>query len=590
MQPRPYQVAAKRAIYRAFRDHRSVLVVLPTGTGKTIIFSMIAGEGAEAGRRMLILAHREELVAQAVDKLYRVTGVTAAVEMAKRKEGLRTWVESADMFGEGTGGWVGDEVEPAEAEGKVASVVVGSVQSMVRRLKRFPPDYFHLVVVDEAHHTTARSYRSIVDHFSEAKVLGVTATPDRGDKAALGQVFETTAFQYEIEDAIGDGWLVPIIQHEVETDQLDLSKCRTTAGDFNAKDLDEVMTQAGLLHEVAGPTVELCGDRPAIVFTVTVKHAYLLAEVLREHARDRARKLGRPEPPNAIAMALDGTADRVTRAKVVGDFMAGHTQYLCNVMLYSEGFDAPNCAAIVAARPTKSRALYSQQLGRGTRTLPGVVDVFADEEQFQERVDAIAASAKPDMLVLDFAGNAGRHKLCNALDVLGGDASPAVKKAAKAILDRGEVEDVLAALRLARQQIAEMEQERLRDRARRGYRTRAIDPFAAMGVSDRADPERRPATEPQRAALLKWGVNPEGMDRRQASRLLSAIIQRKRDGLASHKMCAKLLEHRLPPELVWGLTKQDASKLIAELVKFGWRRPPSWDVRFSPARRHEARD
>lgn len=533
--------------------------------GKTIVFAHMAAEGARNGRRTLILAHREELVLQAVDKLHTATGVRAAVEMAQRKEGLKP---RGELFGEGESESI--EILPA--------VVVASVQSMVRRLDRFARDHFDLIVVDEGHHTPAKTYQQILSHFSDAKVVGVTATPDRGDKVALREAFDSVAYTYEIKDAIKDGWLVPVRQLYVETDTLDLRKCRTTAGDLNQGDLDAIMSEASMLHEVAGPTVELAEDRPTLIFTVTVRHAHLLAAVLREHVKDRARKLGRSEPPDSVVAALDGTSNKEERAAVVAAFQRGDVQYLCNCALFTEGFDAPPTAVVVMGRPTKSRALYAQMLGRGTRPLTGLVDGVPDAEL---RRAAVAGSVKPDLLVLDFAGNSGKHSLVNAVDVLDGEASEPEQALARGMLERGEIQDVLEALARAREQIAEMERRRFREQARRGHRTVAIDPFQALGVTNPGeDSWGRTVTEKQTAFLDKKGIKSEGMSRRQASSLIGRLIERQDGDKATYKQVNRLIKTGLDPEVVWEMSFRGASDLITELVRNKWKRPASWDERF----------
>jgi superfamily II DNA or RNA helicase len=553
---RPYQEDAKAGIYASWRaGHRSSLLVLPTGCGKTVVFNDIAADGAKHGRRTLILAHRKELIAQAADKLQRFHGIEAAVEMADRKEAQ----EAGSLFGDGP------------------PVVVASIQSMVRRLKRFAPDYFDLVIADECHHSPSRTWAAVLEHFSEAKVLGVTATPDRGDKVALGQIFDDVGYELQIQDAITEGWLVPITQTIVETKGIDLSKVRITAGDFNAADLDAVMSEAGALHEIAAPIVEEAGDRQTIVFCVTVAHAYLLAEVMREYVRARAERLHRPLTQ---VEALDGTSSPEDRADVLRRFHDGDTQFLLNCALFTEGFDEPAAACVAIARPTKSRALYAQMLGRGTRTLPGVVDSISERGFGDERRAAITKSNKPDLLILDFAGNAGKHSLANAVDVLDGEATKPEVSLAKGMVARGEVKDILEALRLAREQIAERERVRIREEARKGYRTRVVDPFQALGVDGRADSWGREISEKQAGVLDRAGIDPKNLDRAQASRLITALVKRREDGAASFKQAKVLMRAGLERELVAGLSFEAASALVDELASNRWRWPSSWDERF----------
>lgn len=556
MDLRPYQQQARSAVYDSLRNVRSTVLVLPTGTGKTIVFASIAAQAVENDRRVLILAHREELVDQAVDKLRTAVDVDAAVEMANRKQAL----VPAEQLG------LDNAVVPTRGPDGLPLITVGSVQSMVRRLDKFDPGHFQLVVMDEAHHAPAATYRQILSHFDGAKVLGVTATPDRGDKVALRQVFEDVAMTYEIKDAVDDGWLVPVHQHMVECEGLDFSKCRTTAGDLNQGDLDGVMRQMEMLHAVAGPTVELAGDRPTLIFTVTVAHAHGLADVLRGYTQHRVE-------------ALDGTSPKEQRREVVEAFKRGEIRYLCNCALFTEGFDAPAAACVAMARPTKSRAFYAQMLGRGTRPLPDAI-AGLNAATPEIRRQAIAASKKPDLMVLDFVGNAGRHSLIHAIDVLDGEATQPEVSIAKSLLDKGAVHDVLDALRLAREQLRAMELERMRQQARTSFRTMQVDPFMAFGCDNRSDSWDRPPSDKQISVLERAGINGQGLDRAQCSTLIGAMIKRRDDGLCTFKQANRLIKAGVDPKVVWTLPMKVASEMITELARNRWRTPDSWAQRF----------
>lgn len=551
MDLRPYQNEARRGIYSSLKEYSSTLAVLATGLGKTVVFSSIAEDAAKKGRRVLILAHREELVTQAADKFQRVSGLRAAVEMGPRREGMAP----ANME------LIPGVAPPAGSE--FPSVVVSSVQTMVRRLDKFPADHFHLLVIDEAHHAPATTYRKIIDHF-DAKVLGVTATPDRGDKKALGQVFEDVAFRYDIQNAISDGWLCPIRQQYVQAENLDLSRCRTTAGDLNSGDLEAAMSEMKVLEQIAGPTIDAAGDRPTLLFAVTVAHAHALAEVLRGHTKHDVR-------------ALDGTTDRDERREVVEAFRNGEIRYLVNCALFTEGFDAPSTALVAMARPTKSRSLYEQMIGRGTRTLDGTLDRLGDSVAEVRRA-AIANSAKPDLLVLDFVGNSGKHNLVSMIDVLAGDASTPEKSIAKGLMEKGEVEDVAEAIRIARSQIEQMELDKLRRTARKNYRTVQVDPFMAFGIESRGeDMLGKEASAKQREVLERAGINPAGIDRTQASRLISSMIARRSGNLATFKQVNRLVKTGLDHKVASRLSFTQASGLITKLAENKWRKPGNWD-------------
>ena len=335
---RPYQDEGVAAALRELEAHRSTIVVWPTGAGKTVLFARVAAAFAARGQRTLFLAHREELIRQAVEKLaVWAPDLRIDVEMAESRATVH------GLFG--------------------SSVVVASVQSITRqaRLTRFPRDWFGLVVVDECHHATAASYHTILDHFAAARVLGVTATPDRGDETALGLVFESVAHVVEIRDAIESGWLCPVRQKAVIVDGLDLSRVRTTAGDLNEGDLERVLTEEEPLHRIAQPIVELAGTRKTLVFCATVEHARQMSEMIARYAAEAGR--GR-------STYLHGGSDDLTRSGTLREFaQGGPVQYLCNCALFTEGFDAPHIECVAVARPTKSRAFYSQCLDARTEVL-----------------------------------------------------------------------------------------------------------------------------------------------------------------------------------------------------------------------------
>ena len=288
---RPYQEAARKSIHTEWENGRlRTLLVLPTGTGKTIVFASVAADQVRAGDRVLILAHRGELLEQAADKLQRSTGLVSAVEKAE-STCLDSWFR----------------------------VVVGSVQTLQRtaRLERFPQDYFGTIIIDEAHHAITDGYRRILDYFSGAKVLGVTATPDRGDMRNLGEVFDSLAFEYKLTDAIKEGYLCKIMAQTIPL-QLDITSVTMSGGDYAVGDLGTALDP--YLEQVNGQSAD--------------------------------------------------------RREILADFDAGKYNVLCNSMLLTEGWDCPSVDCVVVLRPTKVRSLYSQMVGRGTRLSPGKTDLL----------------------------------------------------------------------------------------------------------------------------------------------------------------------------------------------------------------------
>ena len=541
MKMRPYQRDALLAVKREWESVVSTLVVLPTGTGKTILFASAIKSVFPA--RSLVLAHREELIFQAVDKVKRVTGFQCEMEMANYRADL-----SEGLFGG-------------------PQVVVSTIQTQCSgadgsgRMSRFDPNMFGLLIIDEAHHATAATYRRVIDYYRQnpnLKVLGVTATPDRTDEKALGQVYDTVAYDYEIVNAIEDGWLVPIQQQIVEVSGLDVSEVKTTAGDLNGAELARVMEEERNLHEIAGPTIEIVGNRRALVFAASVAHAERLSDILNRHR-------------SGCAGWVCGKTNKDERRKTLAAFGEGKLQYVVNVGVLTEGFDDPGVEVIVMGRPTKSRSLYAQMVGRATRPLPGLVDGV---EPAQARCEAIARSAKPTCLVVDFVGNSGRHKLMTSADILGGEVSDeAVARALKLAKEAGEPVDMAQALA---EQEHELEIERAREAARRAnlkakaaWASRDVSPFdvfALSPVKPRGWNSGKTLSEKQRSILQKAGIDPDAVDYAGGRQLLNEVFRRWDAGLCSYKQARILRKHGH----TGNETREEASQLLD--VIFGKRR------------------
>ena len=284
---RPYQKEAVEASLRELGSVRSTLVVMPTGSGKSLVFTEIAKRRSKD--RILFLAHRDELLTQAVGHF-------------ERNLGEEIGLDKAEAFG-------GDE-----------RIVVGSIQtvSMPTRLERFDPKRFDLVMCDESHHAPAPSYRRVFDYFADAKLWGCTATPDRADEKAMGQVFDSVAFLYEIEDAINDGYLCDVRCSRIEIAGLDLSNVKTVAGDLNQGELDAVMAVEEVLLGVADATMREAGTRKTVLFTTSVANADKLAEILNRHREKCAR-------------TVNGKTETKERRETLADFQDGKFQFLTNV-------------------------------------------------------------------------------------------------------------------------------------------------------------------------------------------------------------------------------------------------------------------
>ena len=527
MNLRPYQTRALDSIEEAFKACSSALAVAPTGTGKTVLFAHAIKRLVPAGRRAMVLAHREELIHQAADKIYSITGEHPAVEMASSR---------AD-----------------ESIFKRATVVVASVQTLITgRVNRFDPSEFELLITDEAHHAPAASYKMVYEHMLSAgcKHLGVTATPDRSDEEALGKVFEAAPFVYELPDAINDGWLTPIHQKMVHVTGLDYSQAKTTAGDLNQSDIARAQSSERTLQEMCHPIVDIAGDRKTIIFATPGSNkgegedyhiADRMTEIMNRHRNDSTRRVSQDTP-------------KEERRKILADYKAGKFQFLLNVGVFTEGFDEPGIELVAITRPTKSRSLYAQMVGRGTRPLPGLVDQW---EQAGDRRAAIASSAKPHLEVLDFVGNSGKHKLITTADILGGNFDDEVVDRARKKAENGESLDMSDALQEAVKEVhAEREAERLRRlkvTATTTYKVQRIDPFDVFDLQperERGWNKGRTATPKQLALLQSYGVDTwPDMPIGRAGQLIDECIRRGKEGKANYRQAKELAQKGLPTDI-----------------------------------------
>jgi superfamily II DNA or RNA helicase len=502
MNLRPYQAAALQAVREAYRQkHRAALVVMPTGTGKTVLFAEIS---RLAKGPVLVLAHRQELVEQAREKISAWCNDVVAVEMAHRRDFTRP-------------------------DGSQPKIAVASIQTLRQRLQHIPRDAFRIVVVDEAHHATADSYREVLNHF-DAHLLGVTATPDRSDRVPLGEVFSTVAFEYDMRTAIQDGWLCPIQSFLVQT-QADFSGVRKIAGELATRDVEDILNQELHLAEIAAPILRERRDRPAIVFAASVAHAYSLTRVMNELAGD----------PN-FAAAVDGTTSYELRAPVLDRFRRGHIKVLVNCALFTEGFDVPQIALVAIARPVLSRSFYAQMVGRGTRIAPG----------------------KKDLLVLDFVPSNCRHSLAQAVDIFA-SANPEVQERARRIAAEVSAEGQAIALERALE-LAQQEQEA--QEASVAYQLKKRDPFAAVGIDFSVYVRRSRGGERASAPQLEFfqraglpAAQVAQLSSREAEALREALLERKAVGLCTPKQAKQLVALGIDPR---NLYYDEAKELLRE--------------------------
>lgn len=374
---RPYQREACDAVHAALDDGCTAPAVgLPTGTGKTVVFSDVIRERAPTGRAV-VLAHRDELLRQAAEK-YREVDADADVGFVQ-----------AGRF----------DVDH--------SVVVASVQTLAgkRRLDAFPFEDVTTWVVDEAHHAVAPTYRRILERRrADSLLLGVSATLERGDKVGLGAVWERVVYLKTLQEMIEAGYLVDIRAFDVRLNY-DLGRLRTSHGDFVASQVEEVLDSTGAYSVAANAWLEHAAGRPTIAFTPTIDSAHQLAATFRD--------AGVP------AEAVDGIMPLDERRAIIARLKTGETTLVANAMVLTEGFDEPSVACIIVARPTKSRPLYVQMVGRGTRLHPGKADlVVLDLVGNTDRVDLVTLprlfGLKPGQAERDGAASAARSSAAGA--------------------------------------------------------------------------------------------------------------------------------------------------------------------------------
>ena len=517
---RPYQVEAKDAILREWSEGRKkTLLVLPTGTGKTCAFAKVAEEQVLHGERVLIMAHRSELLDQAADKVKLVTSIDCAREKAE-----------------------------CSSLGSDLPITVGSVQSLCqeRRLQQFKPDHYGTVIVDEAHHCLSDSYQRILEHFPGAHVLGVTATPDRSDMRDLGRYFDSLAYEYTLTQAIREGYLVPIKAQMIPL-RLDISNVGISNGDYNAGEIGTALEP--YLRQIAQEIVENYGHRRTVVFLPLVKISQAFCGMLNE--------MGLP--------AAEVNGNSPDRAEILRDFEAGKYSVLCNSMLLTEGWDCPVVDCIVCLRPTRSRSLYQQLIGRGTRLSPG----------------------KTELLILDFLWMTERHDLCRPSSLISKDAEIA-KRIDKQVEDSAYGVDIMDAEEEAEKDVLREREESLsRELAEmRNRKRQLVDPLQyAMSIAaeDLAGYyptfawEMGPPSEKQLKFLENRGIYAQSVENMgKASLLINRLISRQNAGLSTPKQIRCLERYGFRQVGTW--TFDQAGRMISRLAANNWRVPYGFDT------------
>lgn len=385
MKLRPYQ---QEAVDQAMKQWESgkqrVLLNLATGAGKTVIFSAIIKQLLEENRdnRILVLAHRSELLEQARDKIEAITHEKTALEKAA------SW----------------SLLNPH-------SVTIGSVQTFNSgvRLYYFDQNYFDYIILDECHHLSDGAL-NVLNYFPEAKILGVTATPERSDMRNISDYFEIEAFRYSMADATKDGYLCPIRVKNIPL-KIDIQNVSITKGDFATGEIAHAVEP--YLDAIADKIVAVCRNRKTVIFLPVIKTSQKMTEILSERGFRVAE--------------VHGTSK--DRKQILEDFALGKYDILCNSLLLTEGWDCPSVNTIICLRPTKSKGIYRQIVGRGTRLYPG----------------------KTETLLLDFFWLTQQHDICRPSCLVASDEYEAMKM--DQIIMKNHEMDLLVAQELAKAEI-----------------------------------------------------------------------------------------------------------------------------------------
>lgn len=498
MEARPYQQAVLSAVTRGWREFRKQLVVMPTGSGKTCVFSWLAQ--AEQPGRTLILAHRDELVDQAIDKLHKATGLMAQKEKAEFTASLQ------------------------------APVVVASIQTMRRRLEKWPADHFSLVVCDEAHHVLADEWQSVMQHFT-SRVLGVTATSDRGDKRNLGQFFENVAHEVSLFELINQGYLSRIHVKAIPL-KIDLSSVKITKGDYDANGLGSVIEP--YLAAIAEKIKVEAAERRTLVFLPLIATSQLFVEKCQEIGIN--------------ARHIDGQSP--DRKEILADFANDKFELLSNSALLFEGYDDPGIDCIAMLRPTKSRPLYAQAIGRGTRIAP----------------------MKENLLLLDFLWLSQKHNLVRPAHLVAAseDMAQAITQLS---FESGGSEDLEALASTAQQKREEKLRRELEAKSRKqAFSADAMEFCLNVGSLATAEWEdcmewhTRPPSEKQLALIQGAGIAPDSIrSRGHASAVIELIQSRRKLKLATPKQVKMLIkfQHAAPH----AATFEQASAFISSKLR-----------------------
>lgn len=470
-----------------------------TGSGKTEVFGELCERVAAKGGRSLVLVHTKELVDQIAHRL--------------RARNLRVGVERAAKT-----------VDPLLD----VDVVVCSAQSMSRRLGKYLPGAFALLVCDEAHHTPSVTQRKIIDHFVSAAAVGFSATPDRSDGSPLSEIFEDTAFVYDIANAVRDGYLAPPTLVDVAVESLDLSAIKFRGGEPAAGELEAELLRDATMHAICRALSQEAKGKKICLFLPGVASVNAAPDMLSHYG--------------LRAAGITGATSDDERKRILAAFEAGELDVLANCMTLTEGFDCPTIDCVAIARPTSSRSLLVQMIGRGLRLAPG----------------------KSSCTVLNFTpGKCQNNALVCPVDVLGshGFAHRVIGRDWRA----AERERAMAIV--AEEVAREESNRRLIATVGVEYALVRLPPaefLRAAGVPQGEDP----ATDGQLSFLERMGISkPNQFSKREASALIDAASKRRERGLCTYAQAKFLVKYGYPDTTGFN----EAHDLITRIGANGYR-------------------
>ena len=482
--------------------------------GKTIVFSKILEDRVKENDKCLVLAHRWELLQQAQDKIKMTTGLNSTIEKANE-----TAIDSEH------------------------NIVVGSIQTLwsEKRMNMYPKDYFDTIVVDEAHHAVSDGYQKVLNHHPNAKVVGVTATADRGDKRALAEYFDSIAYEYPLKKAIQEGYLCKIKAQTIPL-ELDITNVGTSMGDYKSGELGHAIEP--YLDQIATKMEDYCKGRKTIVFLPLVETAIMFRDILNRHG----------------FKAAEVDAKSKDRTEILKDFEDGKYNVLTNAILLTEGLDIPSIDCVIILRPTKIRSLYTQCIGRATRLYPG----------------------KEDCLILDFLWLTEKHDLAKPASLFAETEEVAEEMSKK--LESGEMMDLIQLEDDTVREIANRHENNLIralweqvDKPPQMYDPleyiMQIDAGELMMYSPVFKWEQDEITQKQKDFLIDKGIHIgiNGITKGQASKLIDNIMERNKAGMSTPKQIRFLTSKGFVCVEKW--SREDASRMLDRIAKNNWQVP-----------------